>query len=620
MEYLVARIAEPFLSPALPQQRIYWLYLATALLIALASYAGARDRAGGISLKSFLRYCLPKSIYLHRSARVDYVYFIVNRVLFMLLFAPALAGLYLGASSIVAESLGDTLGGASRWWTNMAAVNVAFTVASVIAMDLGLYVAHYLQHKIPALWEFHKVHHSAEVLTPATAYRMHPVDDVLAIGLSGLFSGAVHGLFTHTSVGELSMITIMELNALLFAFYFLGYNLRHSHVWVSYGPVASRIFISPAQHQIHHSNAPRHFDRNFGFIFAAWDGLFGTLYVPRVREDIEYGLGEHETREFSSIARLYLLPFRKNMNGAAGKLTAILVAVILAELLVNSVLMTKAWLATPSRAQEAQQVTVAQVAPNRGPVMIEDLTWTEVRELIQAGHNVAIIPTGGTEQNGPHVVLGKHNHIMRQTSEQIARRLGNALVAPVIAYVPEGDIDPPSGHMRYAGTLTVSQRLFEQLLESTARSLKTHRFRIICFIGDSGGNQAGQERVANKLAREWEGSGVRVLHVSDYYSRNHQVEWLKERGESTESIGTHAGIRDTSEMLAAHAAGVRIGIIAAAPLSGRDGVDGDPLRASAERGQALLDLKIAAAVRQIEAFSNSPAAAHKAEYSLAPNL
>src|SRR6188474_1244688 len=141
--------------------------------------------------------------------------------------------------------------------------------------------------------------------------------------------------------------------------------------------------------------------------------------------------------------------------------------------------------------------------PQPGSVFLEDLTWVEVRDAIAAGKTTVIIPTGGTEQNGPHMALGKHNYLVHYKAEQIAKQLGNALVAPVVAYVPEGDIDPPTGHMRFAGTITTPQDVFVKVLEYAARSFKQHGFLDVVLIGDSGGNQAGQQAAAAALNKEW---------------------------------------------------------------------------------------------------------------------
>jgi creatinine amidohydrolase len=236
-------------------------------------------------------------------------------------------------------------------------------------------------------------------------------------------------------------------------------------------------------------------------------------------------------------------------------------------------------------------------------VHLEELTWVEVDEALRRGVRTVIVPTGGIEQNGPHMVLGKHNYIVHYAAERIARNLGDALVAPVVTYVPEGSVDPPSGHMSFAGTISVPDTVFANILEFTARSLRAHGFETICFIGDSGGNQEMQEQVARRLNAEWRGDDIRVIHIGNYYAANGQVDWLLTQEETNVSIGDHAGIRDTSELLVVFPAGIRSDMVAR--RGGRflrpTGVSGDPTRASAERGKKLLSLKIEAALRQIRA-------------------
>lgn len=232
-------------------------------------------------------------------------------------------------------------------------------------------------------------------------------------------------------------------------------------------------------------------------------------------------------------------------------------------------------------------------------VYLDELTWTEVRDAIASGKTAVIVPTGGTEQNGPHMVLGKHNFIIHYTAGEIARRVGNTLVTPVMAYVPEGNIDPPSGHMRMAGTITLPNEHFMKVLEWAARSLKAHGFRDILFIGDSGGNQRGMQAVAEQLNAEWTVSGTRVHFISDYYSANGGEEWLLSQGESRENIGSHAGINDTSQLMAVDSTLVRPEKFAVNGGFEGSGVTGNPTRASAEYGRKLLELKIEAAARQI---------------------
>ena len=177
-------------------------------------------------------------------------------------------------------------------------------------MDGALYFAHYLQHRFPLLWEFHKVHHSAEVLTPITVYRMHPVDDLLSGSIAGISMGLAIGLFQTLYANGIGWYSVAGLNLGVIVFYLFGYNLRHSHIWLSYPPILSHFLISPAQHQIHHSVDPAHFGKNLGFIFAFWDWAVGTLYVPKTREMVKCGVAGTEPKDFDAVWKLYCLPFR----------------------------------------------------------------------------------------------------------------------------------------------------------------------------------------------------------------------------------------------------------------------------------------------------------------------
>jgi creatinine amidohydrolase len=234
-------------------------------------------------------------------------------------------------------------------------------------------------------------------------------------------------------------------------------------------------------------------------------------------------------------------------------------------------------------------------------VFIEELTWTEVRDAIKAGKTTVILPTGGTEQNGPHMVLGKHNFIIRHTADRIARTLGNTLVAPVVAYVPEGNIEPPSGHMRYPGAITLPNEHYMKLLEYAARSFKVNGFKDVVFIGDSGGNQKGLEEVARALNKEWAGTGVRVHFVPEYYSGSGEAfrAWLESQGEKPDDIGTHAGITDTSQLLAVDPKQIRKGKLADRGGFEGSGVSGNPTRASVAYGKKGLDIKVEITVRRI---------------------
>jgi creatinine amidohydrolase/Fe(II)-dependent formamide hydrolase-like protein len=225
-------------------------------------------------------------------------------------------------------------------------------------------------------------------------------------------------------------------------------------------------------------------------------------------------------------------------------------------------------------------------------VILEELTWTEVRDLIRSGVTTIIVPTGGTEQNGPHMAIGKHNVRVKALSVAIARALGGALVAPVVSYVPEGGLTPPTGHMRYPGTVTTPEPIFEGVLEAAARSFAVHGFRDIVFLGDSGGNQAGQAAVARRLNRAWAGTPTRAHPIDAYYQASTAGgrALLLRRGYSDAEIGNHAGALDTSLMLAVDPSLVRQDRLRAAPGPGAwEGADGNPSRASVELGRAAVE-------------------------------
>ncbi len=251
----------------------------------------------------------------------------------------------------------------------------------------------------------------------------------------------------------------------------------------------------------------------------------------------------------------------------------------------------------------------AQAAASKAN-QIEDLTWIEVRERIAAGSTTILIPIGGTEQNGPHMVLGKHNVRVRVLADAIAQKLGNALVAPVLSYVPEGSIHPPAAHMRFSGTISIPEATFEAVLEATARSFKQHGFREVVFLGDHGSYQKNEERVAAKLNKEWAvDKACRVHALLDYYrvTQTAFVGTLRSAGYSDYEIGTHAGLADTSLALAVDKSLVRSDALAATVKeSKRDGVYGDPHRATAELGQLGVQQILQASVAAIQALSREP--------------
>ena len=259
----------------------------------------------------------------------------------------------------------------------------------------------------------------------------------------------------------------------------------------------------------------------------------------------------------------------------------------------------RAWLGAAMLCALAVTPATAALAQAPDTVLLEELTWTEVRDAVRAGKTTIIVPAGGTEQNGPHMALGKHNARVKVLSDRIARTLGDALVAPVIAYVPEGNVTPPTGHMRFPGTITAPEDAFEKVLEAAARGFKLHGFRHIVLLGDHGSTQAGQKAVAARLDREWAATPVRVHAIEEYYraSETEVAQLYRSRGYREAELGRHAGLTDTALMLATDPRMVRVDRLG--PGRAGDGVDGDPTRATAELGRAGVDLIVQRTVAAI---------------------
>jgi creatinine amidohydrolase/Fe(II)-dependent formamide hydrolase-like protein len=229
-------------------------------------------------------------------------------------------------------------------------------------------------------------------------------------------------------------------------------------------------------------------------------------------------------------------------------------------------------------------------------LQLDQLTWTEARDALRAGSTTILIPIGGSEQNGPHMAIGKHNVRVARLSERIAAQLGHTLVAPVLAYVPES-----AGHMRFPGTIDVPPEAFTGIVAGAARSLRRHGFRDIVLLGDSGDYQPLLRQLADRLNREWAGGPTRVHYVAAYYeaASKDYPQLLREQGVPQAQVGIHAGLADTSLMLALDASLVREQRMSEA--SPQTGVSGDPSHASAALGQkgvALIIEKTVAAIRQ----------------------
>jgi len=235
-------------------------------------------------------------------------------------------------------------------------------------------------------------------------------------------------------------------------------------------------------------------------------------------------------------------------------------------------------------------------------VFLEDLTTAEVVAAIRDGKTTIVIPVGGTEQNGPHMALGKHNVRAKALAGKVAQQLGNALVAPVVAYVPEGHIEPPTEHMRFAGTISVPEAAFKSILDAAGRGFKRHGFLNIVLLGDSGNYQTALKAVADGLNRDWGKSPARAHFVADYYraTQTTYVQGLRAKGLTDSQIGTHAGSADTSLLLAVDPSMVRIDQLAVAAREGTaTGTRGDPRASTAAMGQMGVDAVVSQTVTAI---------------------
>ena len=222
-------------------------------------------------------------------------------------------------------------------------------------------------------------------------------------------------------------------------------------------------------------------------------------------------------------------------------------------------------------------------------VWLEEMTWLEVRDALRAGKRTVIVPTGGVEQNGPYLALGKHNVILRATADAIARKLGDAVVAPIIPFVPEGTIDPPSGMMRFPGTIGVTDETFRALLADVASSLRAHGFQHVLFIGDSGGNQAPMARVAEELNARWTDGRTRVHHLPEYYDWPGRQAWLIERGIREVDEGIHDEFSADAIMMLVDPTTVRMRERVAAGRFTIHGVPLAPAERTIELGRGLVD-------------------------------
>jgi sterol desaturase/sphingolipid hydroxylase (fatty acid hydroxylase superfamily) len=296
--------------------------LLSALWIAVWAILLKRGPRKPVKYKVMIRALFPK--WLHRASFKADVWFLALNVFAMgvLIAWTTVSSQYI--SGRVAAALTSTFGVLPATGLNAFTGRAIGTVCLFLAYELAFWFDHFLSHKIPFLWEFHKVHHTAEVLSPITNFRVHPVDSVVFYNILRFFLGATGGVVTYLQLGN--PFAVGGTNAILLVFIFLTVHLQHSHVWIATTGRLGRLIFSPAHHQIHHSDDPIHFDKNFGACLSIWDWMFGTLHMPqRQRERIQFGIPERVPSHHTATGGL-ITPFVKawdRIRPHVGKPTAV---------------------------------------------------------------------------------------------------------------------------------------------------------------------------------------------------------------------------------------------------------------------------------------------------------
>ncbi len=280
-----------------PHKRIYWVFLFSSVVIA-AVFLWLNPKKRRLNLS--------KKLWLHPSALLDYGYFIFISIFKVLVIFPML----IGAKEValwVNDFLLTQYGFVRIEGFSYTQVMVFFTLSLFVLSDFSRYWLHRFLHTMPWLWAFHKVHHSAKVLTPLTFYRVHPVESLLFGLRYSLIVGLVSGVFIYGFGAMIGIVDILGVNALAFVFSFVGSNLRHSHIGISFGTIIERFLISPKQHQIHHSK--QHINVNFGGFLAIWDWVFNSLVLSKSVNRIKFGIKQNEMKHFNRFHQLIFSPF-----------------------------------------------------------------------------------------------------------------------------------------------------------------------------------------------------------------------------------------------------------------------------------------------------------------------
>jgi len=253
-----------------------------------------RQRNRPIRIKTIARALLPKRITTSPSCSADVGYFFFSIFVFGLILGWAVLS-YQVLSNLIIAQLVTTFGAVKPTPLPEFFCRTVITVALFLAYELGYWVDHYLSHKIPILWEFHKLHHSANVLTPLTVFRVHPVDGLLNANIIAIVMAGANGSMNYLLGETTYQYAITDRNVIFVLFVHAFVHLQHTHLWISFRGVLGCIFLSPAHHQVHHSSNPIHFDKNLGSCLAVWDWLFGTLYIPKKEpEKLHFGIDQEK--------------------------------------------------------------------------------------------------------------------------------------------------------------------------------------------------------------------------------------------------------------------------------------------------------------------------------------
>jgi sterol desaturase/sphingolipid hydroxylase (fatty acid hydroxylase superfamily) len=308
IRYFLGQLGRAFLEPG---SHASLLSLVVALVIALAVLAARRYRKGRrVRLRALLRALFPRHIVASKSSLADLSYFYFNVFVFGIVFGWGLLS-YEMVSHGVSESLTAALGPRQPSALPALVSRATITVMLFLAYELGYWLNHYLSHRIPFLWEFHKVHHSATVLTPLTNFRVHPIYMCIFLNILAVFIGTANGVGDYIFGQATHQYVLSENNIILVFFIYLYVHLQHTQLWISFSGWLGHLLMSPAHHQIHHSRNPVHFNRNLGSCLAVWDWMFGTLYIPAAApEKLEFGV-EPDRPHAHTVRGELLAPFSR---------------------------------------------------------------------------------------------------------------------------------------------------------------------------------------------------------------------------------------------------------------------------------------------------------------------